>query len=178
MAAIRHFITGACIAFVIATAAAQVARTARTIPIEIDANVIFVRVAVNDSRPLSFILDTGAYTIINTSQAKTVGLALQRVGKTDSIGAEPQDVHIVTDRATLNLSGLTFQPSRLLAIGLEKVQECIDKTTGNGPRRVLDGILGREFFSEFVVEIDYPRRVVTLYEPSSFMYSGVGTVLP
>ena len=61
---------------------------ARSIPFELFANVIFLRVRVGDSAPLSLLLDTGAYTILDTERARGVGLTLDRVGKTDSIGAE------------------------------------------------------------------------------------------
>jgi Aspartyl protease len=164
---------------------------APAIPFELEANVIFLKVSVGNTRPLSFILDTGAYSIINTAHAKSLGMKLQLVGKTNSIGAEPQDVYLVSDKVSINLSGLTFSMPRLLAIPLDKVQECIDRATdyenrlrrsgshvNTTSKRTLDGILGKEFFSSFVVEIDYQARVIRVFDPQSYHYAGDGETLP
>jgi membrane-associated protease RseP (regulator of RpoE activity) len=42
----------------------------------------------------------------------------------------------------------------------------------------IEGILGYDIFSRFVVKIDYENQKLTLYEPSSFEYKGKGEVLP
>jgi len=34
------------------------------------------------------------------------------------------------------------------------------------------GIIGYEFIKEFVVEINYERRTISLFEPASFKYRG------
>ena len=48
------------------------------VPFEIINNLIVVRVQVNNSKPLSFILDTGASgSVINESRAKELGLQLE-----------------------------------------------------------------------------------------------------
>jgi hypothetical protein len=167
-------------------------KRARAIPFELEANVIFLRVGVNGAPPLSFILDTGAYSIINTRQAKALGLGIQLVGKTDSIGAAQQDVYLVTDRVSFSLPGVTLSGPRLLAISLDKVQDCIDRATAEpsdpnassgqsvkaGTKIVLDGILGKEFFSSFVVEIDYAARLLNVYDPASYKYTGRGESFP
>ena len=151
---------------------------ALAIPFRLEANVILLRVAVGASPPLSFILDTGAYSIIDTRHAKAIGLDLQRVGKTDSIGASPQDVSLVTDRVRLTLPGLQWTGHGLLAISLEQVQKCIDDGTQGDRLITLDGILGKEFFNDLVVEIDYASRVLNVYDPVSYQYTGRGESLP
>jgi len=55
-------------------------KSALAIPIELDDNLIYVRVSVNGSRPLSFILDTGARSIIHTRQANSIALKLKLLG--------------------------------------------------------------------------------------------------
>ena len=157
-------------------------RSALHIPFDLEANVILLRVSVNGSPALTFILDTGAYSIIHTRHVKELGLSLQTVGKTDSIGAEPQDAHLVTSDVSIGLPGVALSGTRLLAISLDKVQECIDlgsaesnKSGRADPRIVLEGILGKEFFGRFVVEIDYAARRLNVFDPGSYQYVGKGT---
>jgi predicted aspartyl protease len=42
----------------------------------------------------------------------------------------------------------------------------------------LDGILGHPLFERSVVEIDYPRKCVSLFEPASYRYRGPGVTVP
>jgi hypothetical protein len=42
----------------------------------------------------------------------------------------------------------------------------------------MDGILGYQFFRRYVVEVDYERRVLSLFEPADFAYAGRGESLP
>jgi hypothetical protein len=44
--------------------------------------------------------------------------------------------------------------------------------------RSIDDIIGDDFIKEFVVEIDYSRRVINLYDPKSFNYRGAGQLVP
>ena len=48
----------------------------------------------------------------------------------------------------------------------------------NSLGRPMDGILGAEFFKRYVVELDYEKKEITLYEPADFIYSGRGENLP
>ena len=41
-------------------------------------------------------------------------------------------------------------------------------------RHPLDGLLGAEFFSRYVVRIDFAAHTVTLYDPKHFRYTGSG----
>lgn len=48
------------------------------IPVEISNNVVLMKASVNDSKPLTFILDTGAGgTVISADAAKKLGLKLE-----------------------------------------------------------------------------------------------------
>jgi PDZ domain-containing protein len=44
--------------------------------------------------------------------------------------------------------------------------------------RRLEGGLGYDVISRFVIRIDWPARTLTLYDPSHFRYSGAGAELP
>jgi hypothetical protein len=167
-------------------------KSAIAIPFELDDNHIFVRVSVNGSRPLSFILDTGAYSIIHTRQASSIGLKLKLIGQAGGVGANQPDVYLVTEKVSFSFPGVALSPRRLVAMSLDAVESCanevvIDEQGRNIPsdrskqresKRSLDGILGKEFFDQLVVEIDYAHRLLNVYEPSSYKYAGSGKDIP
>jgi hypothetical protein len=41
-----------------------------------------------------------------------------------------------------------------------------------------DGIIGAEFIKQFVIEVDYPGRVIRLHDKNQFSYSGSGESIP
>jgi hypothetical protein len=41
-----------------------------------------------------------------------------------------------------------------------------------------DGVIGYDFINQFVVEIDYRNRVMNLYSPRTYTYSGSGEIIP
>jgi hypothetical protein len=167
-------------------------KSALAIPFELDNNLIYVRVSVNSSRPLSFILDTGAYSFIHARQASSIGLELKMIGPAGGIGANQPDVYLVTEKVSFSLPGVAFSPGKLLTASLDAVESCvnefvIDEQGRNIPsgrskqreaKRDVDGILGKEFFDQFVVEIDYEHRLLNVYDPPSYKYAGSGKDIP
>ncbi|MBO0861960.1 MAG: aspartyl protease family protein, partial [Chloracidobacterium sp.] len=173
-------------------------KSALAVPFELDDNNvdnhIYLHVSVNNSPPLSFVLDTGAsHTILSLRTARSFGMGLQLLGKaTDATGIEPPDAYLVTDKVSLSLPGVTLSDQLLVAMSLDMTQDCIGGAGDRGidragpsaekvnrrTRRVVDGILGSNFFSSFVVEIDYAARLINLYDPQSYKYTGKGKSVP
>lgn len=167
-------------------------RSAPAIPFELDDNLIYVPVSINGAKPLSFILDTGAFTIVNLPRAEELGVKLKQFGLTEGAGDEQQPVFLGAEKVSFGLPGVTLSKQRLLAVPLNKVEDCVDefivdehgrdlsssKPHVKGARRKVDGILGAEFFHKFVVEIDYASRLINVYEPASYRYNGKGERLP
>jgi hypothetical protein len=140
-----------------------------TVPIELVAQLIFVRAAVNGSEPLSFILDTGAeVTVINRSRLDRFGLtAVGHIG--GGAGGGNVDVGYVKG-VSLALDGVTLTDQIVTAIPLDDLE---------GPLgRPIDGVLGYDFISRFVVEIDYARARLTLRDPRAFPAPGAGEPVP
>ncbi len=158
-----------CLSTSIAFGATPQARTSYRIPFELTNNLVILRAGIDGSKPLAFILDTGASTtVISDTRAKELGLKLE--GRTD---ATTQGGSIEASRVkgvSLNISGVEFNNMTLAAIRLSGLE------AGLGQR--VDGILGYEIFDRFVVEIDYASKIVTFYEPQSYNYSGRGEVIP
>ncbi len=144
-------------------------RRVATVPFELNGNVILVQVRVNASRPLWFVLDTGAYSSsVNSTVAKDLGLRTGETGVTHgAAGAVP---NAELPDVTLDVNGALLENLDIHAFPLGPLE--------NNAGRSLDGILGAELFRRFVVEIDYEAAVIRLYEPSGFEYRGDGEVLP
>src|SRR5262249_35410762 len=163
-------------------------KSAIAIPFALDEyNHIWLRVSVNGS-PLSFVLDTGAsepYPTLSVRAAESLGMKLQFLGRKTNVGVgtKPTDFHLVTDRSSLSLPGVELSSRSLFVMS---TNDCADQATDGGidrnvpskqtpkegTKKVIDGVFGNGFFSSFVVEIDYPARLINLYEPQSYQYTG------
>ncbi|MGH7470902.1 MAG: hypothetical protein ACRENP_23390 [Longimicrobiales bacterium] len=170
--------------------------SALLIPFQLEDNQIWLQVSVNGSRPLSFGMDTGAgsnYPILSKQVAETLGMKLQSIGlKTSGVGTDPPGAYLIADTVSFSLPGVALSSAWVLAISMDKVNECFRRDSADGKQltpasqqrteqatsRTLDGAFGKGFFSSFVVEIDYPARVINLYEPRSYRYRGKGKSLP
>ena len=146
----------------------QPAKVAR-FPFELSGNMIFLPVRVNGSKPLSFGLDTGAYlSVINTPVAEQLGL--KTGGRSVGFGAGGQVPSLDLPDVTLDINGAVLKDLDLSGMALGS----IENTLG----RPMDGILGAEFFKRYVVELDYEKKEMSLYEPADYVYSGRGESLP
>ena len=130
-----------------------------------------VKVTIGQSRPFSFILDTGAdATIIRTDVAKELGLKLEGTVNIGGAGAGSQTGYFVRD-ASWSLVGLRgFSQPLVLAIPLTELSTALG--------RPIDGIIGGQFIRQFVVELDYQARQLTLHDRKSFKYAGTGETIP
>lgn len=143
--------------------------SATGIPFDFDDNSIFLRVRVNGSRPLRFIFDTGAgLTILNARTAKELGLkASGTTLKGSAVGGKISgDVFM---GVTLSVPGVAVSNQMVGAVSFDSVPCEV---------RSVDGFVGYDFIKEFVVEIDYSRRVINLYDPKTFVYKGAGELVP
>ncbi len=147
----------------------DVGNSARGIPFELHNNHIYLSVKVVNSEPLSFILDTGASSIISRKRAESLGLKFRGKEKGFGVGENSVEASFV-EGVSLNLSGATLSRQKIAAVDLEDLQKSLGRT--------VDGILGYSFFSRFVVEIDYAAKTINLYSPKSYRYKGKGERIP
>ena len=142
-----------------------------SIPFELVTRHVVVKVKINNSRPLSFVLDTGDKVgIVDTDVAKELGLKLE--GQVSLGGAGSDTVRgSMVEEATWTLPGLEgfSQPIRL-AIPLRRLAARFGHD--------FDGIIGADFIKQFVVEVDYPARVIRLHDKDRFNYAGAGDSVP
>lgn len=125
---------------------------AAEIPAEFSENLIFLPVDINKSQPSLFELDsTAAASSISRARATELGLAnLQN--------------------PVLSLPGVAMPFATLAIVDQENRSAQIG--------RPYQGTLGADFLSRVVVEIDYLRETVRLYDPSAYKYSGKGASFP
>ncbi|MDT7603858.1 MAG: hypothetical protein QOF61_1855 [Acidobacteriota bacterium] len=143
--------------------------SARDLPFELSANVIFLQARVNDSEPLSLIFDTGAgINVLNARRAASLRLSSSETVNARGTGGTVEGS--LATGATISLPGVSALNQRIAILALDSLEPHVG-------RRV-DGILGYDFIKEFVVEIDYERSLISFYDPRSYRYTGRGTVVP
>lgn len=140
-----------------------------SVPFETSNNLIIMQTRINNSKPLSFILDTGASgTVISENAAKELRLKLE--GEADAAVQGGSIEAAFVKNTSLHLSKDVELPNLSLAVirlnGLEA-----------GIGRKIDGILGFEIFNRYVVEIDYVARLIKFYEPQNYKYTGIGKTI-
>jgi membrane-associated protease RseP (regulator of RpoE activity) len=139
------------------------------IPFQSSNNIIFLKATVNGSKPLSFILDTGAGgSVINEKRAKELGFKLE--GETEATTGDGAVKAALIKSAEVSFSGVKLSDLTLVTIDLSGLEA--------GIGRRIDGILSYDVFERYVVEFDYAARKVKLHEPKSYKYSGNGQVIP
>lgn len=143
--------------------------SALRIPFEIYANVIFLQVHVNNSPPLWFILDTGAgASVISASRAKNLGLSGKVEVNGRGMGGSVKGTLI--NGATISVSGVEVFNQRIAALPIDPLTPRLGRT--------VDGFIGYDFIKQFVFEINYVAKIINLYDPQSYKYSGSGEIIP
>lgn len=135
------------------------------IPFDFEYRQIVLSVSVNNSAPMRFIFDTGAgATVINKNKA--AGLKLKKI---DTVKVNGVMAGILAGGVSLSVPGVTVRNQRVVVLPLDEF-----------PCEFQDvvGVIGHDFIKEFVVEIDYEARTLSLFDPSTYQYSGRGDVVP
>jgi len=140
--------------------------SALKIPVEIDNNIILMRVRVNGSKPLKFIFDTGASSsVISSQRAAELGLKAEGEAHGKATGGSIHGFY--TRGVSLSVQGVEVSNQLIASIPF---------TTPPGFE--FDGVIGYDFINQFVVEIDYLNKIMNLYNPRAYTYSGTGEVIP
>ena len=142
-----------------------------TIPFEIYFNEIFVQVRVNNSAPMWFVVDSGAGGwIVDRAHANRLGLHLeQETAQGTGAGSGTYDVSYVKD-VSFSLSDFNVAVPLIGVIDLSAHKAQMGRES--------EGLVGYDFFEKYVVEIDYESKVMRLFDPRTYRYSGVGESIP
>lgn len=136
------------------------------IPLDIDNNLIRMKVRINNSRPLTLIFDTGAS--VNALHPKIIselglkpGEALEGNGTGGRIHAN------LAGKATISVQGVVVPDQLIVSMPFEAP-----------PGFEFDGVIGYDFIKAFIIELDYPNKVMTLHDPATYVYRGRGSIVP
>lgn len=142
-----------------------------TIPFELVSRHIMVRASVNNSSPLPFVLDTGAdAALVRMETATSLNLTLDQPIRSGGAGPATQ-VGRTIKGAQWSLAGLAgFSQPVAFALPFDEVPSALGHE--------VDGIIGGQFIKQFVLELDYQARTITLHNADTFTYTGSGDVLP
>ena len=142
-------------------------RPVACLPFELAGNHIYLAVRVNGAGPFSFVLDTGAgLSVVNRSLAKELKLKRWPLRWRASAWAGWTEWEFLRG-VQLELGDIRHRPWTMASGRLP-----------DGASRPLDGLLGADLFLRFVVELDFEKRELRLFEPSTYRYAGAGAVLP
>jgi len=126
---------------------------------------ILVNAKINDRGPFPFLFDTGSVNIISLDLANQLGAKVSGKRTMAAFGGPVEAASAVLD--SIKLGALTMGRTEVLAIGGGPF-------TKGGP----DGMLGWEFLSKLVVEVDYEHGRLTFYVPGKYSYAGGGVRVP
>jgi hypothetical protein len=136
------------------------------IPFEVAHNLIIIPVVINKSDTLRFVLDTGvAYTIL-TSLEDNDSLAISNSRKVTIYGlGEGESIEAIHSYGnTIEIPGIVgFQQDVLIPL-----QDVFHLSYSLGTK--VNGLIGYDIFHDFVVEINYPRKMLILHEPTGYKY--------
>ncbi|MDX6529245.1 MAG: hypothetical protein QOH41_1535 [Blastocatellia bacterium] len=138
------------------------------IPFQLSSNFVLVQLRVNNSRPLWFLFSTASTSVIDTRLAKELGLRVQGKEKSTATGSSIGSESI--SGVSLALPGVTTFNQTVAVLPLEFISSIMGQP--------IAGLIGYDFISQFVLEVDYANRKMNVYAPATYRYSGTGDVLP
>ena len=148
------------------TASASLLQPLATVPFEQLDRLIFVGVRVNDSQPLRFVLSSGRLAS-GLSKARAGALGLLQRGRSFKARTENGwDQRWKLPGIVLQVGDTRFLPAAATAGTLPD---------SDPPA---DGVLGADLFQRFVVELDFARHVLRLYDRATFQLTNGWTTLP
>jgi hypothetical protein len=145
------------------------------LPFEYRARHVWLKAAIGDGPPEHFIFDTGAsLTVLDSAYAARIGLATEGLQQGQGAGAVGNASFAVVPKLRVvaeDGDGIELKDVR---VGVLSVNSILAPYFW----RDVAGILGFDFISRFVDEIDFDRGELTLYDPATFRYAGAGQAVP
>jgi Aspartyl protease len=139
------------------------------LPFTMEANHVILQAKVNGRAPIGFLVDSGdGHESINAARAAAFGLS--SYGSTASYGGGNLAQYSFASGASFSFPGIELHNQHVDLLD----QTGLEKALG----LPLGGILGYDFLSRFIVEIDYDAKIMTLHKPSAWHYAGHGTIVP
>lgn len=136
-----------------------------SVPFEMVGSYIVLQVRINTSSKLSFILDTGVKNTIITEllPGDSIDLNYSYVRDLQGLGQGVKLNAFISDSNTLYLSK-KFKLANKTIFVLQNDVFNLTRQTGTK----INGLLGADFFQDYIVQIDYTKRRLKLYAKDAF----------
>jgi len=145
--------------------------SAKNIPFEINANKVYVRVRINNAGPFWFMLDSGStFNAVDNERAAALGIGLRGTSEVRGAGEASVQASVGTN-VSLDLTGLELFNQNIALLPLNSMMSFSEG-------RTIDGLLGYDFFKQFVIEINYTDQLINIYDAQTYKYDGAGEVIP
>ena len=144
-----------------------VGKTVVELPFEVESGLMVIPVSVNDSKPMRYVLDTGASGAVHNDASSVESLNLKIAGEVQVRGVGGGGMTStakIAEGVTFNIGGVELSNGHLALLPSSRWGH--------------SGVIGREVFANLVVEVDWEKQVLGFYEPAQYKYSGSGVVLP
>ena len=136
---------------------------------------VWLKASLNGGPPEDFLLDTGAsISVIDSAYAAARGLKAE--GKLQAAGAGAAGQAALATIDSLRVEGadgdgVSVAGQKVAVLSLNPFLEPFFWTR-------VAGILGYDFISRFVMEVDYDAGAIVLHDPATFGYAGAGQAVP
>jgi hypothetical protein len=146
-----------------------------TLPFEYRGRHVWLRASVNGKPLADFLYDTGAsVTVLDSAYAASIGVTGE--GTLHSQGAGSTGAASLAKISTLKVESAAGD-------GVEMKDQSVAILSINpflAPFfwRDCAGVIGYDFITRFVNEVDFDARVLTLRDPKTFKYEGKGAKIP
>ena len=172
MKTIRWVTTLACVAFLAAKGQDirfAEGRSALCIPFDNANRHIGFQARVNGRDGMRIVLDTGAGgSVLDAGQAESLGLEAK--GEQHALGSGGVVVGSTVEGVDVSLPGIELIDQTMSTLPLSAIAGQSGKP--------MDGILGYPLLSRLVVQVDYPNKCVSFFEPEGYRHEGRGVSLP
>ena len=139
------------------------------IPFDFASAHIIFKASINGRPPIWWLLDTGAdEEAINSTRLKDFGL--KTYAKSSATGGGNSAEYDYATGATFTLPGVKLRNQHVAVIDQTGLERALGMQLG--------GLLGYDFISRFVIEIDYEKKLMTLHDPATWQLNGTGYIVP
>jgi Aspartyl protease len=132
-------------------------------------NRIFIGVSIKN-KLYHFVLDCGAVNVINIDAARELGLPITNLRQQSGAGSQTAQIgNTVID--TVCFGSITMTNQNFTTVSLNEIRDSLKL-------KYMDGLIGYEFFRQFVVEVNYPGRKIRIFKPGEMKPGKKFTPIP
>lgn len=146
---------------------ARAAATGITVPFEYFRRHIYVTVSLQGKPGFIFMLDSGANrNILNLRTSRLLGMQPMKLQQEKNVGFGDAPVYVAPEERINATIGAIQVAQEMAVIDLNRFEQHFGHPT--------DGMLGYPFLRNFVVKVDFQKKLLTLFPIDGYIYRGPG----